>query len=286
MSKTIRNLVVISDTHCGCKLALCPPDGAPLDDGGRYMPSPFQKKMWVWWREFWDIWIPEVTRGEPFDLVHNGDAIDGVHHGSTTQISQNIGDQVALADAVLRPIVERCQKSGGTYYHIRGTEAHVGQSGTNEEKLAKQLGAKPNPEGQHARWDLWKRVGKDTKRVPAPLVHLLHHIGTTSSAAHEASAVNAELSSMYNQAGRWGEQPPDYIVRSHRHRSIAVDMDSARGRAAAIVTPAWQGKTPFAWKIPGARVTEPQIGGIVIRQGDEEYYYRRFVKSFNRSAEE
>ena len=286
MGKPIRNLVVISDTHCGCRLALCPPEGGALDDGGRYMPSNFQKKMWVWWREFWDEWIPEVTRGEPWDLVHNGDAIDGVHHHSTTQISQNTQDQVSLAEAVLRPIVERCHATGGTYYHIRGTEAHVGQSAKYEEQLAKALGAKPNPEGQYARYDLWKRVGKDTKRVPAPLVHLLHHIGTTGSAAHESSAVNAEMSAMYNQAGRWGQQPPDYIVRSHRHRSIAVDMDSARGRAAAIVTPAWQGKTPFAWKIPGARVSEPQIGGVVIRQGDEEFYYRRFVKSFERSAEE
>jgi hypothetical protein len=286
VKKPVRNLIVVSDTHCGCRLALCPPEGIALDDGGRYLPSTFQKKLWLWWREFWDEWVPEVTRGEPFDVVHNGDAIDGVHHNSTTQVSQNIGDQLAIAEAVMRPVVERCQSSGGTYYHIRGTEAHVGKSATYEEQLAKTLGAKPNDEGQYARYDLWKRVGKDSKRVPAPLVHLLHHIGTTGSAAHESSAVNAELSAMYNQAGRWGQVPPDYIVRSHRHRSIAVDMDSSRGRAAAIVTPAWQGKSPFAWKIPGARVSEPQIGGIAIRQGDEEFYYRRFVKSFDRSREE
>jgi len=122
--------------------------------------------------------------------------------------------------------------------------------------------------------------------VQAPLVHLLHHIGTTGSAAHEASAVNAELTASYVEAARWGRQPPDYIVRSHRHRSIAVDLNSARGYAAAIVTPAWQGKTPFTWKIPGARISEPQVGGVVIRQGDEEFYYRRFVRSFDRSPEE
>jgi hypothetical protein len=52
------------------------------------------------------------------------------------------------------------------------------------------------------------------------------------------------------------------------------------------VTPAWQGKTPYVWKIPGARISEPQLGGIVIRQGDEEFYYRRKVWSFDRSPEE
>jgi len=277
-----RNLIVLSDTHCGCRLGLLHPDGITVDGGGRYLPSEFQRKMWVWWREFWDVWVPEVTKGEPFDVVHNGDAIDGVHHNSTTQISHNLEDQQRIAEAVLAPVVAQCQASGGTYYHIRGTEAHVGKSGEYEERLAKTLGAKPNPDGQYARWDLWKRVGTDD----GPLVHLLHHIGTTGSAAHEASAVNAELTAEYVEAARWGRQPPDFIVRSHRHRSIAVDLDSARGYAAAVVTPAWQGKTPFVFKVPGARLSEPQIGGVLIRQGDEEHYYRRWVRSFERSPEE
>lgn len=277
-----RNLIVVSDTHCGCRLGLLHPDGIVVDGGGRYMPSGFQIKMWEYWREFWDAWVPDVTRGEPFDLVHNGDAIDGVHHRSTTQISHNLQDQQRIAEDVLRPIVAQCAASGGTYYHIRGTEAHVGQSGEYEERLARELGAKPNAEGQHARFDLWKRVGG----AGGPLVHLLHHIGTTSSAAHESSAVNAELIASYVEAARWNREPPDFIVRSHRHRSIAVDLDSAKGYAAALVTPAWQGKTPYVWKIPGARISEPQIGGVLIRRGDEEHYYRRWVKSFDRSAEE
>lgn len=281
-STGVRNLIVVSDTHAGCRLALLHPDGIHLDGGGRYMPSDFQKKLWALWREFWDEWVPDVTRGEPFDLVHNGDALEGVHHRATTQVSHNMEDQQRIAEDVLRGPVEQCKRSGGTYYHIRGTEAHVGQSGEFEERLARNLGAKPNAEGQYARFDLWKRVGGSR----GPLVHLLHHIGTTSSAAHESSAVNAELTASYVEAARWGRTPPDFIVRSHRHRSIAVDLNSARGYAAAIVTPAWQGKTPFTWKVPGARVSEPQVGGIIIRHGDEEFYYRRWVRSFERSAEE
>ena len=105
--------------------------------------------MWALWREFWDEWVPEVSRGEPFDLVHNGDVIDGVHHRSTTQISHNIQDQLLIAEKVMRPEVERCKRSGGTYNHIRGTSAHVGESGIYEEQLAEKLGAKPNDLGQH-----------------------------------------------------------------------------------------------------------------------------------------
>lgn len=278
-----RSLIIVSDTHCGCRLGLMNPEvPVRLDGGGWYQASKFQKAMWKLWRELFDVWVPQVTRGEPYDLVHNGDAIDGVHHRSTTQISQNIEDQLRIAESVLQPEVNRCKASGGTYYHIRGTEAHVGQSGEYEERLARTLGAKPNDEDQFARFELWKRVGGKN----GPLVHLLHHIGTTGSAAHEASAVNAELSAAYVEAARWRREPPDFIVRSHRHRSIAVDLNSARGYAAGIVTPAWQGKTPFAFKVPGARLSEPQFGGIAIRHGDEEFYYRRKIWGFDRSDEE
>ena len=279
-SAGVNNLVVVSDTHSGCRMGLLHPDGAHVDGGGLYKPSAVQLKMWSFWEEFWGEWVPEVTRGEPFDLVHNGDALDGVHHRSTTQISHNMEDQQRMAENVLRAAVKQCKDSGGTYYHIRGTEAHVGQSGEYEERLARQLGAKPNDVGQYARFDLWKRVGGSC------LVHLLHHIGTTSSAAHESSAVNAELTASYVEAARWNREPPDYIVRSHRHRSIAVDLDSAKGYAAGIVTPAWQLKTPYVWKIPGARISEPQLGGVMIRVGDEEHFYRRKVWSMDRSREE
>ena len=86
MAKTKpRSLVVVSDTHSGCRVGLIHPDGIRLDGGGRYLPSAMQLKMWALWREFWDEWVPEVTRGEPYDIVHNGDVIDGVHHNATTQ---------------------------------------------------------------------------------------------------------------------------------------------------------------------------------------------------------
>ena len=271
----IRNVIVISDTHVGCRLALCHPDGAALDDGGTYSPSKLQLKVWSMWAEFWGEWVPRVTHKEPFIVVHNGDAIDGVHHGSTTQWSHNLGDQSAHAEKILRPVVEACD---GRYYHIRGTEAHVGKSASEEERLAHKLGAIQNEEGQYARYELWLRLG-------GKLCHFLHHIGTTSSAQHEASAVNAELSAMYADAGRWGMEPPAIVCRSHRHRCSEVRLPADGGYATVFVTACWQLKTPFAWKIAGARVTTPQIGGSLIRLGEEELHTRHYVHNIGRSKE-
>lgn len=282
-AKETRNLIVVSDTHSGCRLALCPREGIALDDGGEYMPSPLQRKLCDWWDEFWNEWVPAVTHGEPWDLLHNGDAVEGCHHGSVTQISHNLRDQGNIAYTLLAPCVERCKASGGKYYHIRGTEAHVAKSGQEEERLAERLGAVPNEYGQYARWELWKRVGDG-------LIHALHHIGTTSSSAHETSALNAELSASYNEAGRWGHEPPDIVVRSHRHRSSEVRLPARKHGelryATVVVTPAWQLKTPFTYKIAGARLSQPQIGGILIRHGGEELHTRLWVRDLERPREE
>lgn len=273
----ISNAVVVSDTHVGCRLALCHPDGFQMDDGGVYRPSIFQKKVWAMWEYFWKEFVPEATRGEPFYVVHNGDAIDGSHHGSTTQISHNLEDQRRHAHKILKPIVELCE---GRYYHIRGTEAHVGQTAEDEEALARSLNAIPNDQGQYARFDLWLKVGDS-------LGHLLHHIGSTGSQAYEATAVHKELTEEILEAARWGNRVPDWIVRSHRHRYLRTEIPTARGHSISAVTPCWQGKTPFAWKIPGARLSTPQFGGLVVRQApDGEVFIRPKVWTVDRSKTE
>lgn len=274
--KTPRNVVVISDTHFGCRLGLCPPEGAEVDDGGCYKPSRMQKVVWAWWQEFWGDFVPKATKGEPFDLVHNGDVIEGVHHGATTQISHNIKDQRAMAIKVLEPHVAKAQR----FFSVRGTPAHVGQSSIYEEEVAEKLGAVRSVDRQHSRYELWLKLGDH-------LLHFLHHVGTTSSSAHESSAVNAELAAEFVEAARWGQKPPSVIIRSHRHRAIEIRLPTKRGYATAAVTPAWQLKTPFSFKIAGARLAPPQIGGLVIRLDDAGNPYTNcFVRHIERDAPE
>ena len=277
MGEALKNLVVVSDIHVGCRVGLCPPKGYKLDDGGVYTPSKLQRKLWLYWREFWDEFVPHATRGEPYAVCFNGDALDGVHHRSVSQWTHNMEDQRRCAESILSPVVQSAER----YYHIRGTEAHVGSSAQDEESLARSLGAIQNGDGQYARYDLWIEVG-------GCLGHLLHHVGTTGSQAYEATAVHKELTEEFIEAARWGQQAPDFIVRSHRHRLIMTTIPTVRGPAMAVVTPAWQGKTPFVWKIPGGRLSEPQWGGVVVRRSskDEQLQILPWVRSPTRSRVE
>jgi len=265
--KRVRNIIVISDTHCGCQLALMPPEFM-LDNGNIVKQSRLQKKMWSMWKHFWDEWVPAVTKGEPYYVIHNGDAIDGVHHNSVTQITHNITDQIGIALSVLRPVVDNPKCVG--YFHIRGTEAHVGKSAMSEEGLARALGALPDEKGNHARWEMWLKIYGDH------LIHFTHHVGTTQSASYESTAVWKEMVEAYTESGRWLQEPPDMVVRSHRHRQFEIKTATRKGYGMSIVTPAWQLKTPFVYRLGMGRSSQPQVGGYLIRVGDEDGLYTRF----------
>lgn len=274
--ETIAIAIVVSDTHCGCQFGLCPPEVA-LDSGSVVTYSDLQEKLWAHWVYFWETFVPEVTEGRPFVVVVNGDSIEGRHHNTTTQITANL--------AVQRKIAAECFRSAFAFskpkrlFFVRGTEAHVGQSAEDEEGFAERLKAVPDEFGNFARNELWLQVGRGT-------AHFLHHIGVAGSQAYETSALMREYAESCVESARWGYQPPDWIVRSHRHRCTEIRVPSSNGRATVITTPAWQLKTPFAYRVAGARQTSPQIGGIALVSGHSELYTRSYVQSLARSETE
>jgi hypothetical protein len=104
--------------------------------------------------------------------------------------------------------------------------------------------------------------------------------------AYESTAPHKELTEMFIESARWDQRIPDVIARGHRHRHYEEAIATSRGRSHIIVTPCWQGKTPFAWKIPGARISMPQFGGAVIRSAHGETFVRSYVKTVERSTAE
>jgi hypothetical protein len=229
------------------------------------------------WREFWYDFVPEATHKEEYAVVVDGDLFDHRHHNSTSQASQNLADQDKLGHEVFGPIREKC---GGRLYIIRGTEAHTGPSAEMEETFAKAIGAVPDEAGNFSRDELRLRVGQGGR------VNLMHHIGTTGSVHYESTAVLKELIDAYVEAGTWGREPFDAVMRAHRHRYIMITRPSKNGYAYSLVLPGWQLKTPFLRKVAGARMTTPQFGGVVFRQGDHDFYHRAYVRSVEPAREE
>ena len=282
MKARTNNLVDIADTHCGCQMGLMSPAGVKLDGGQMVRPSKFQEWLWQRWLDFWTVFVPEATQGEPFDLAINGDIVDNRHHGTTTLVTSNLAEQFRIAEACFAPVL--ALKNLKRVFVIGGTDAHAGINAENESILAEKLRAVPDELGNLCRHELWLHIGMEGRHKG--LVHILHHIGTSGSAAYETTALQREYVEACQEAARWRLQPPDVIVRNHRHRGAETRVQSGNGYATVVVGAGWQGKTPFAWRIQGARQAIPQFGGVVIRAGDHDIYARSACYGFKRSRAE
>ena len=271
---SVKQAVIVSDLHCGCRYGLCPPE-VVLGDGSRHKSSKEQRSVWEKWEHFWNVWVPRVTRGDEYAIVLNGDLIDGDHHGVNTLITNNLADQHRIATACLTQYVQ-----GKKTYVVRGTECHVGKSGQDEERLAESLGAVRSKTGQYSRFELRLQLGR-------ALVDIQHHISTVGSNAYETTALQKVFVSACEEAGRWRYPAPDVIVRSHRHRYAKTEVPVADGHVGLVVTtPGWQLKTPLTFRMMGAQMATPQIGGVLVVCGDEEIYERHRVWSLSRPKPE
>lgn len=228
-------------------MGLLPP-GLELSDGRRCEPSSVQCWLWRCWLQFERDAVAACKR-KPFVLIVNGDAIEGVHHGTTEIVSPDPGDHSLIAQHVLARLADKAAK----VVMIRGTECHTRNS---EAGLGWSLGAERDQlTGQYAH-DEW------TWQAGTHLIHVAHHIGASKRLGLYATQLSAELAEAQVQAARKGQPVPTGIIRSHRH-TFGHYHDS---RAFAVTLPAWQLRTRFGMKVVPGSVAE--VGGVVLDLDD------------------
>lgn len=271
-------VLFLGDTHIGDDGGLCPPTGFVRDSGAVVTQNRGQRVTWEHWEEARE-WVRQVLKGRPFDAVLGGDLVDGMHHNSTTEMSDNINDQERAAVSILAKMLEGSDRR----FAYRGTDAHVGPAGQSDERIARALDCTPDEDGRFARYDLWYRMGhKD-----GPLVHGLHHIGTVGTQAYESTALMKEYTESCIEAARMGVQPPDVIVRHHRHRGLDVKIPTKRGQALVFTVQGWQLKSSsFTWRATGVRQAVPQLGLTLLLFNDEAGAYTRHFTRFGARSRE
>lgn len=245
-------LASTGDQHVASTLGLCPDEGVRLDDGGRYEPNKAQLWLWEQWCNFWEVKVAEKVREHKATLycLFNGDARDTVgpgHHGTTQIISANEEVQGYLASRVFG--VPRAMKPAKSYF-IRGTEVHVGPSGSSEESLARWFGAVKDPSTES--WSSWHR----RFTIYGKLIDATHHTTMGNLPWTEQNAAVKLAAVVTMEYARRGESPPALVLRSHVHRS--ADSGDAFPTRAAIL-PGWQLSNSYGYRINPNRL--PDIGG-------------------------
>lgn len=238
-------ILVVSDLHCGSTVGLCPPDYATFD-GAVYGLNRIQQWIWANWQAMQDEWLPSIVGSDPFALVVNGDATEGIHHKTVQVVHADPGVHAKIAIHCLEPLAARASQT----FMVRGTEAHVGH--TTEANIGARLNAVKHPEsGEHSAfaWNI---------RVNGTLCSFKHHIGTSSRLALYATQLSVTLAEEQTAAARHGHEVPTVVVRSHRH-TYGMYTD---GHGMVITTPAWQTLTSFGHKVVPAAV--PSVGAVLL----------------------
>lgn len=242
-------LAVFSDLHAGSMLAPCPPT-VRLDDGGNYVPSRAQRWLWSNWESFWArvARVQTDVRGRLM-VLSNGDAVEGDHHKTTQILSGNLEAQTyVLHEALAIPKALSPEK----WFVVRGTEVHVGPSGSAEEAMGRSLGATPDPD-THT-WSAWRhRLTIHGVRIDA------QHHGRVGGRPWTKNAICALAFQIWSEHALRGEEFPHIALRSHCHtHADSENMYPTR----AIGTPPWQLKTGHAHKVVAEAMM--QVGGIII----------------------
>lgn len=261
-------IAVVSDLHVGSTVALCPPGGVGLDDGGVYKPSRAQEGLGEWWADYWKL-VDTIRKGAsktkqktPLITVVNGDLVDGNHHGTTQIFSASTEAMEAAAVDLLKPI----RAKSDNFFVVRGTPAHVKQGAQSEEAIARALGADKHPKGSNSFYRLILTVG-------GRKFDFAHHIGTNSVPWTKGTNIRAEILRVIQECASRGIKAPDYVIRSHAHAFADTGLNfGTRG----LVTPAWQLTTEFAHKV--ARPLTSDVGGFIfiVSNGAADVIVKRY----------
>lgn len=248
----IKKAIVLSDLHCGSTYGLLPP-GVELQEGNVVEQNPLQEYLWQCWQHWQADWFDKHVGDDEFALIINGDAVEGVHHGTKEIVSPDPSDHRTIALHALAPLAERASKT----FVVEGTDCHVGNS---EHKLGYDLGAERPT--QHRFLGAWRTL---RVKIHGCMCMFYHHIGTTKRAYLEASQLSIELGNGRQEAIRGGVEPHKVLGCAHRHK-FGMFQDS---QCLSFVTPPWQGITRFGRKVVPAAFCEP--GVVMLDWSDKEF---------------
>jgi hypothetical protein len=202
-----------------------------------------QKWLYANWLDFYD-YVKSKSKKHRIIVAHLGDVIDYNHHGST-QLVQEVGDQVEMAKTLLMPYREIADKFIG----ILGTAAHAGADHATEVSLYQELKA-----------DFIEQ--QMTIDVDGVRVDLAHH-GRAGFRPWSSSAANLASEIMLDYA-QSGLPLPHYIFRGHLH--TMDDSGSKFENTRLIQCPSWQLRTTYANRVAG-NTRRSDIGGILLNDG-------------------
>ena len=254
-------LVSLSDMHSGGSTALFPDYQMVFNHANQpalpINPNPKQSAMYKHWVHCAQE-VKRIGKGKRLIIVHNGDAIDGFHHGTIQLMVSNEAHQSQIHIALMDDFLKACgfsRKNGDEIHYTSGTESHTNWA---------EYGI-----SQHFQDAQYHDELKMT--VNGREVWYTHHGANAGKGANEGNGHRNWLRDIYYDCLKWGTPPPDMVITSHFHKaSYQAFIDGYRHTLHGQILPSWQFKTRYAHRVVpfqrndiGLTLTEVTAGGHI-----------------------
>lgn len=243
-------VVTLSDMHSGGTTALCP-NRFFQGKHTNHTPTSDQVRMWKHFEKC-AAEIRKARKGKTLWLVHDGDAIDGVHHDTLEIFTRMVNEQMDVHVELMQAFKKMVDfREGDRLYYVTGTQVHVEDT---EDLIAQRVGAIPDGP-VHVFDEL--RLEINGKRVV-----WVHHGPSAGKGANRGNALRSWLKNIFYDSIAEGQVPPHYVITGHTHdpdwNTYNGRMNGKYHQMQGLICPSWQMKTRYALKV--APVKKNKIG--------------------------
>lgn len=254
-------VVLTADHHFNSTKGLCP-YRVTKHEGGTHEASKAQRWLWDCWTLFWKEVSSFRKRCDTLHEIFVGDLVDGgSHHNTHETISRN---EVTQHNICIKGLEPPLSLKPSTIHIIKGTDVHVGEIGSWEEMIARDLDTVPDEEHNTYAW-WWLRA-----EFGGVLFDIAHHGKAGYRDWTMPNAANAQAAQTIIRYASRGEKLPAVVIRADRHKYL-TSGDNYPVEVTGL--PSWQLQTSYGNKIDPDGVLP--IGGMIYICQNGEYIRKK-----------
>ena len=203
--------------------------------------------------------VKKLSANKRLIVVHNGDAIEGIHHTTIQVMSPNVKDHVKIHIELMEYFLQKCgfsPKRGDELHYVSGTESHTNY---DEMKITKHF--------DHINAKYYDEL---KMTVNGKTVWYTHHGGSAGDGASEGDGYRNWLKRIYFNNLKQSKKQPDIIFTGHVHKPIYTSYVQDYHTIHGVILPSWQMKTRYAYRAApfqrndiGMTMTEITEGGDI-----------------------
>ncbi len=240
---TVKDTIVVclSDMHSGGTTALFPAKFWQFKHQN-HTPTEEQLKMYDHFSATAQV-VAKARKGKRLIIVHDGDAIDGIHHKTPQSITQLKREQMDIHIDLMDDFMQAVNfGKEDLLYYVTGTEVHVNDS---EDRIGEDLGAEKN--GDLYAFDLLDL------EVNGLRLWFSHHGTSSGKGANKGNALRNFMRNVYYDCQGENIRPPDFVITGHTHDPMYEILPRWEGNKFHMlhgaILPSWQQKTRYAYRV-------------------------------------